>query len=59
MEEFRNKSLKPFYKSELKPDNTDKEIIKIVGSTFTEEVIRGKFNTLLLFWDSKNPIVSE
>jgi len=32
--------------------------VKVVGSTFTEEVLKGRKNVLVLFYDSKDPIAS-
>ncbi|CAD8169835.1 unnamed protein product [Paramecium octaurelia] len=55
IDDFRNKNLTEFYKSEPAPEYTEnQDIYKIVGSTFSQEVLNKGKNVLLLFWDSKN-----
>ncbi|CAD8179200.1 unnamed protein product [Paramecium octaurelia] len=53
--DFRNKNLNEFYKSEPIPEYTENQLTyKIVGQTFSQEVLKNGKNVLLLFWDSKN-----
>ncbi|CAD8172999.1 unnamed protein product [Paramecium pentaurelia] len=55
IDDFRNKNLNEFYKSEPIPQQTEnQDIYKIVGQTFSQEVLNKGKNVLLLFWDSKN-----
>ncbi|CAD8191594.1 unnamed protein product [Paramecium pentaurelia] len=55
IDDFRNKNLTEFYKSEPIPEQIEnQDIYKIVGSTFSQEVLNKGKNVLLLFWDSKN-----
>jgi hypothetical protein len=49
-----------FFRSEDVPETQSEEqsVVKVVGSTFGEEVLKGRKNTLVLFYDSKNPVAS-
>ncbi|CAD8102208.1 unnamed protein product [Paramecium sonneborni] len=55
IDDFRDKNLTEFYKSEPVPEYSEnQDLYKIVGKSFSQEVLNKGKNFLLLFWDSKN-----
>jgi hypothetical protein len=55
IERFRAHNVTQFFRSEEAPTESPEDgVLKVVGSTFIAEVIKGRTNTLVLFWDSKD-----
>lgn len=57
---LRSRDVEQFFRSEAKPEEQSEvqSVVKVVGSTFAEEVLKGRKNVLVLFHDSKAPMAS-